>query len=682
MGEYRDYVLVCFFVVLLSGQIGVFADTATSDSDDNSGYSTSSITITNYVEDPYFSAEPEIVVEGTSNEFSSSFHQAIDDSDFNYQELTWEHTANTSLNFSIDPFSEMPDCFDFIYMYQEFEWLYNEIPLDVELQINFTSSVTGSFAIEEDAQTMFEVYVWLIDSSGDWDQIYRSYPPHPAIYQESVQGLNYFGMHGAFGGMIENATGYQEDPEDTVKIAVGLAPTHHFEDDIVSEDDPWEFYNGAVNIRIKSLELYGYYDEDPDPSLILSPLYNNTWNYSALQVFPDIPVEYANSIEYFTDIVSAPDGSIYILCESSSSYELYGAERKYFSYQFLLKYNSELELLWARHNQNDTGGHGMTYHNGYIYTTGYIRDRDVTGTRDVLVTKWSANGDVLWETKWGGFALEEGASIGVSSDGSIYVWASYWDYWQNPDSWKSCFLKFSSSGTFLWNKTFDFLNYGRSSSEIEMKPDGMYSWNGETVEKRDFLGELSWNISLRSLSVNFDESGNIYITSEGYGAGQHSDEWQLMLSKWNPNGEELWHSNYTFPKNDGRSWIFKCRAIDVAPDGSIIALLHGVEIIHDYHLMKFDPEGNLLWDKIVGDERWPYPGAREPKLEIGDNGLAYLGFNRIGDFRFEIGVSAFLIGPIIPYTPSLELSPMIIIVGISGATIGIVAAVIYIRKYR
>jgi hypothetical protein len=479
--------------------------------------------------------------------------------------------------------------------------------------------------------------------------------------------------------MIENSTGFQEDPEDIVRVAVGLAPTHWFETSYAHEDDPWEFYEGSVSVRIKSMELYVYMEEDPDPSQVLSPLYNSTWKYSVREVFPDIPEEFENSSSVeFRDIATDTDYSVYILCRSYADYELYANQSKYFRYQFLQKYNAKLELVWSVRNDNGTFAHGLTIHDGFIYTTGYIWPDDETESKNLIVTKWSPNGEKLWQTEWGGIYDEEGTGIAVSSDGSIYVWAAYYNNQFEPTFWKSSFLKFDSSGTLLWNKTSE-IQIIPGWSELEMQPDGMYSWDSMYVEKRDFNCEPTWNISVPALAVNFDDSGNIYLASCGCGSGEHSDEWQVMISKWNSDGAELWHSNYSVPLEDGNSWTFQCRAIDVAPDGSVLAILNGVRLIYDYHMVKFDPDGNLLWDKIIGDERWLVGRANDPKLEISDNGLAYVGFNRMGDYGVEVAVSAFVVGP---YTLSPEFPTTMIIVGMSVAALVVVAAVIYIRKYR
>jgi len=233
----RACVAVPFVTILLIGQIGIISEIVTCELGSNSNSIPSSVSIENYIEDPYFSTEPDTIIEGTSGEFSSNYHQAVDEEDFNYMELTWDHTANTSLDFRIEQDENLPYSFDFIYLCQEFEWLSNETPIDAEFQFNISTDLTGSFATEDSGQLMFKVYVWMIDSSGNWTQIMKTFPPYSNIYQERRANFNYFDIQNTWGGMIENSTGLQEDPEDIVQVAIGLAPTSQFES--FSGGHPW-----------------------------------------------------------------------------------------------------------------------------------------------------------------------------------------------------------------------------------------------------------------------------------------------------------------------------------------------------------------------------------------------------------------------------------------------------------
>ncbi len=674
----RADVVVPLVIFLLICQIGIVREGSTGELETSSDWIPSSVVVENCIEDPYLDSEPGTIINGISGEFSSNYHQAVDEEDINYMELTWTHVANTSLEFIIGEDDDLPDCIDFIYFYQWFDWTSNRIPLDAEFHFNYSTTLTGSFATEDYGNLMFRVYVWMIDSSGDWIRVYESREAlYSEVYQEKTVNFNYFDLQRTWGGMIENSSGYQEDPADIVQVAIGLAPIHNFETFHMYEDDPWEFYDGTVSVRVNNMELWVYMEEDPDPSQVLLPLYNKTWEYSARDVFPDVPEEYEDVRERFNDIETGADGSVYVLCDASTSYEYYIQSGNHFASQFLLKYNSRLESLWSKALGNRTHGHAMTLHDNHVYTTGYVYTSDTTGSKDLIVTKWTPNGDIVWQTQWGGIYDEEGSAIAVSSDGSIYVWSVYYNLRFEPEFWKSSFLKFDSSGTLLWNRT-SVVPLLPGIAELEPRPDGLYSWDSAYLEKRNFTCELVWNISRPAFAVNFDEIGNIYIATlnDWGGPGGDPDHWQVTISKWSSSGIELWHSNYSIQLPDETYLNFECRVIDVAPDGSVLTILHEMHFTHDYHMLKFDSTGSFLWDKLIGDERWPPYTGIEPQLEMGRNGLAYVGVELFG--YVGVGITAYVVGP---YNTGTNLQTMLI-VGISGVSLAAIAIVFYIRKYR
>ncbi len=664
-------------IFLLIGQVGVISELNILEMNHSSNSIPSSLSFENIIEDTYFDSEPSTVINGTSGEFSSNYHHAADEEDFNYIELTWDHVANTPLDFRVEADADgvLPDCFDFIYFYQEFDWPSNEIPLEAEFNFNLSTTLEGSFATEPYGNLMFKVYVWMIDSSGNWILVYDT---RDAAYSESYQdrrvNFNYIAMQQTWGGMIENSSGLQEDPEDVVQVAIGLAPRFYFES--FQYIHPWEFYNGAVSIRISGMELWVYMDQEPDPSQVLTPLYNSTWEYSLREVFPDIPEEYENSTDWFKDIQTDADGSVYVLCDTSSSYEYFNETGRSYSSQFLLRYSTQLELLWAKPLGNMTHGHALTVHDGYIYTTGYISTDDEY--HNLIVAKWSSDGDIVWQTEWGGIYTEEGSAITVAPDNSVYVWAAYYNNRFEPEFWKSSFLKFDSAGILLWNKT-SVVPLMPVRAMLEMQPDGMYSWDTYNVEKRNLTCEPIWNISRIAFAANFDERGNIYVAAFWYWKEPEAifPEWGTTISKWNSDGVELWHSNYSIPLTDGNYMNFRCGSIDVAPDGSVLAILHEMELTYEYHIVKLDSTGVFIWDKIIGDKRWPVYGGAEPILHMAENGLAYVGYQRYGDYGIEVAVWAFIVGP---YNQGID-SQLLIIVGVSGAAL---VAVILVcnKKYK
>lgn len=673
----KKYSMIGLIILVISSQ-GIITTTAFSKS--NQGIYTKSLpglSITNYIDNPVFEHEPSVIINGTSDEFSSDYHESINASDLNYEELTWTHESNTSLDFRSEIIDNYPDCYDFIFLYQEFDWNSNQVPLDAKGYFNYSTFRIGDF--ESEVQNlnnlMFRVFVWAIDSSGNWIELYES---REAIYTENYTqkgfSVNYFTRLAIFGGMIEE-DGIQEDPTDTVTIAVGLAPTDRFRYDPFLHNEPWTFYDGSVSIRVSSLELYVYEKEEPDSTHILEPVYENVWRFSVKDVYQDISTEYENASRLeFRDIAVDTDGSVYVLCNCFSDHELSVNQSKSFTYQFVVKYNSKLEQIWSAQNDNRTVAYRIACWNGYVFTTGYIQTDDETESKDLIVTKWSQGGERLWQTQWGETYDEEGADISISSDGSVYVWAVYWNLRFEPQFWKSSFIKIDSSGSLLWNKTIEFPLIPGYSELIALS-DGIYSWNGELIEKQDFQQNQIWNITDDVFAVTFDDNGNIFTAVN---TGDIPEHWQVTVTKWDSNGQQVWNTNYSVPLDDGNSWYFYSRCIDVVPDGSILVTLHGNSIIYDCHMVKFDSSGNFVWDKIVSDEFWPTSSSSNMKLEIGGNGVAYIGHNYIDDYGVHVGVSAFVIDT----NQSLDPLTILILGGIAGTTIVVIAAIIYNQKHK
>ena len=206
------------------------------------------------INDERFATEAGVVVFGTSGQFSSSYHAAQGQNDFGYQNLTWTHHANESIQFRqpFDVSGNLPDSLDFIYLYREFDWPKNRLPSDVNTTIEVGVTLTGDFASDPLGGLKFKSYIWLIDSSGNWRKIYESYPPYAEIYQQRRVDLSYFDILEAWGGMVEDPTGTQEDPTDVLRVAIGLAPTRQMRNTL--------YLDGSVTFSVRRLSMVTYGD--------------------------------------------------------------------------------------------------------------------------------------------------------------------------------------------------------------------------------------------------------------------------------------------------------------------------------------------------------------------------------------------------------------------------------------
>lgn len=203
--------------------------------------------------------EPRIRVNGTSGEFSATYHQTTGDDDASYVNLTWQHEAGTQLEYNgPDPAGIYPDYSDFIYFEQAFEWPWNGMPSGMNMTVSFGTTRTGDFApgAKPGNNLMFLLYVWIVDSSDEWNMVYESRDfTYSELIQERRIPISFIDIKKTFEGMIL-VNGTQPDRNDTVKVRVGMAPFRNFES--YGGIIPWENYTGSVTFTVTGVQLIAY----------------------------------------------------------------------------------------------------------------------------------------------------------------------------------------------------------------------------------------------------------------------------------------------------------------------------------------------------------------------------------------------------------------------------------------
>lgn len=317
-------------------------------------------------------------------------------------------------------------------------------------------------------------------------------------------------------------------------------------------------------------------------------------------------------------------------------------------------------------NEHDDGYGIAAGNNGSCYLTGMTRssnfptlnanDNTLSGTVDAFVSKFSANGSLLWSTYLGGDANDQGYDIIVANDGSCYV-TGYTEsndfptlnaynstYGGNQDGFIS---KFSTNGTLLWSTYFG----GKESDyiqSIDVTADGScyvtgYTWSTNFptlnaydntiggaidtfVSKFNVNGALIWSTYLGGsdadwgLSLAVGNNDSCYVTGHtrstnfptlnGYnttfGGGMSNGD--AFITKLNTSGILLW-STYLGGINDDIG-----RSIAVASDGScyvtgetesinfpiVNAYDSTYEGICEAYITKYNTSGSLLWSTFLG----------------------------------------------------------------------------------
>ncbi len=612
--------------------------------------------------DPHLNQAPNVVINGTSGEFNSSFHSSINATDPSYIELNWTHVHDTPLQFRTD--EGISACADFVYFTQEIEWPYNEMPLDAELRFNISVSRNGDFETEDYGSWMYNVLAWLIDSSGNWTRIYDGNMPYADSFWERSSVLDNVEIEAAWRGMISNSTHPQEDPEDKLTLAMGLSPNSRFQS--FQSSEPWRIYDGSVYARVSDVDIYVKMDLPPDPSTHMEPIFNNTWGMKINEIFP---MAEGGAEDFVYDIATSGDGSVYVVGRTSTGYEYYSDTNNRYTSEILLKYDSELNLLWSRRNVDKSRGYDVEVHRGFVYTAGGIHNDGTDterGNYDSYVTKWGPDGNRIWSAQWGNLHTQEAVGVAVGDDSSVYVFVCEFN-WHDPrymDVDWTVLLKYDAGGRLLWNKTLDPILYPPYGDIFVTHDRVILDYSGGFLSVRDLEGDEQWNMTIYGTMTC--DSNHIYVTRWAPG---------IQIEKWSLDAVSIWNTTFSKQFVNGANEMIWGRELDLAPDGSIF-LLTQEYYRQGYSLNMFNSDGSQNWTKSIGNQDWPYPGGYLPVMTISSWGIAYFTMS----IEYDFHTFAFRLGEYSLPKPGPSL-PVLLVLG-SGGVVAAMGVLVWTYRKR
>nr|WP_294775595.1 T9SS type A sorting domain-containing protein [uncultured Flavobacterium sp.] len=299
------------------------------------------------------------------------------------------------------------------------------------------------------------------------------------------------------------------------------------------------------------------------------------------------------------------------------------------------------------------GGSGTDYpieikndHNGGYIAVGltFSANGDIIGFHggsDIWVLKMDSNGEIIWQKALGGSGDDRGFAIELTLDGGYVVagnnWSTNGDVIGNHGVWDVWMVKLDAIGNIQWQKSLGG-TLTEHARDIKQTFDGGYILTGVTysndgdvtinhgagdvwVVKLDATGNIQWQKTFGGSSwedgysiVQTNDNGYILAaltqSTDGDIEGAHGGM-DTFIAKLNATGVVEWKKtiggsgndrpyNIQIVKDGTDEYIFV--GSSSSNDGDVSGN-HGGE---DYWIVRLDTDGNILWQKSIGDNGTQY----------------------------------------------------------------------------
>ncbi len=309
------------------------------------------------------------------------------------------------------------------------------------------------------------------------------------------------------------------------------------------------------------------------------------------------------------------------------------------------KYSAGGKELWHHFYEGIAGGSDdanflTLVPGGGVCVTG--RSDGAGSSWDILTINYASDGSIRWSKRYNGPANNVDMGTGVTSDanGNVYVCGHSMGAEFNPDY---VVLKYDPNGNLLWERRYsngdrdvpitilldshrNVLVSGWSASAnmldyvtIKYDNDGNQLW----LQRYDGPGH--GDDVLRQMVL--DEADNVYICGRSWGAGV---SWDFGTVKYSSSGQQLWVRRVDVIGGPDES-----NSLAVTPDGLVVAGWTDIGGNADVMTVKYDRNGNLLWQRIYDS---PSHGIDRAQYVVSDkNGRTYVtgraqGLNGVTDY--------------------------------------------------
>jgi hypothetical protein len=336
-----------------------------------------------------------------------------------------------------------------------------------------------------------------------------------------------------------------------------------------------------INTGDKLITSYIYVSEIPEPTI---PTLTNIWNYTLLTNYND----------YIGAEDIAIDSNDNILVTGSAS--LSGTNLDYFT----IKFSPSGTMIWNHtENMNVDDGRGIAVDSNDNVFVGGMSNGLGTGNWDFYGLKFNSSrifkGSVNYH---GGTSADRMYDLEIdNSDNLIMAGESY-----DGSQYSLSILKYNNSLIHQWNKTVN-MPISLRNFRFEVGPNNNYYFSGKWdngssdkifLIKFDETGNELWNITSKELvsidlqDVAVDSSENVYFPAK---LPTIND---LLLKKFDINGNQTWSYNRTSAHNEG------LKSSTIGPNGNIFSIGNtNVNGNYDVLILEITPSGTFVNDYVL-----------------------------------------------------------------------------------
>jgi len=321
------------------------------------------------------------------------------------------------------------------------------------------------------------------------------------------------------------------------------------------------------------------------------------------------------------NVFAGQDGTFYVAGSTASNFP--GFTNAGGQDAFLTKYGADGALIWTRQlgsTSNDWAHSVAVSSDGSVYiageTYGSIDGQAYGGGNDAFLTKFSPDGTKQWTQVLGGTGGEAAYGVSAAADGSVYITGGTTESLDgvNSNGIDTFLSKYSSDGTLQYTKQF---------------PNSKFSGG--------------WN---RGFAMTTADDGSAIVVGHSWtGAGNG------FATKFAKDGSEIWTQEFSGTGDT------VAEAVATSADGSIyITGRTGSNLggesnagSYDAFLSKLAPDGNVLYTHLVGSAQ--YDGGAG--VVVSQDGSVYMSGNTQGNIDAQIGPPG---GPFLSkFTPNGDL---------------------------